>query len=476
LLTITLFCYFGSVGLVEAGNAECFVYCTSPRASYSDNWCEGHCKALEEAARAYNNGVRAHMEGQLRSALDWYQLCVRASPNYPDVYNNIAAIYRAAQRPTQAADMLHVALRLQPTDRLVAVQLGFLEQSLARWKSRKKTREVLRAVMRDALGAAPLSKEVEPFPTTAIDLAYVVAGDPRLALEAARIESRQAQSAVATLAPVLYRHSSELYIGFLLSDLRTHAVGFAMSGVIRHLSVRVALFPTQRAPNDAVWQDISSASAVHHISDLSEMPDIQAAQTVLNQRVHILINLNGNTEGARSEICAALPSLPLQLNFLGSPASLALNAVPYIVGDAVSLPPDIATVHYAEKALLLPFSHHPSDKHHFEELLPNQERLTKEDTPRGIFEMTAVNRILKLDAVTLSVWTQAVLRMVEVSPLLSLLAPAEARDNLLQHIQARGVQRRQMRLLERLAPQAHLQRHRAYLENTCSMCWEHVSG
>jgi len=115
-------------------------------------------------------------------------------------------------------------------------------------------------------------------------------------------------------------------------------------------------------------------------------------------------------------------------------------------------------VHYAEKALLLPFSHHPSDKHHFEELLPNQERLTKEDTPRGIFEMTAVNRILKLDAVTLSVWTQAVLRMVEVSPLLSLLAPAEARDNLLQQIQARGVQRRQMRLLERLAPQAHLQR------------------
>ena len=56
-----------------------------------------------------------------------------------------------------------------------------------------------------------------------------------------------------------------------------------------------------------------------HFIDLSQIPDNgKAADRIYNDGVHILVNMNGYTKGARNEIFALRPA-PIQVMWLGYP-------------------------------------------------------------------------------------------------------------------------------------------------------------
>ena len=59
-----------------------------------------------------------------------------------------------------------------------------------------------------------------------------------------------------------------------------------------------------------------------------------AADRVYHDRIHILINLNGYTKGARTEIFALKPA-PIQAMWLGYPGSSGADFMDYIITDKV---------------------------------------------------------------------------------------------------------------------------------------------
>jgi protein O-GlcNAc transferase len=58
---------------------------------------------------------------------------------------------------------------------------------------------------------------------------------------------------------------------------------------------------------------------------------------IFADRIHVLINLNGYTKGARTEIFAARPA-PIQAMWLGYPGTSGSTFMDYIITDSVTSP------------------------------------------------------------------------------------------------------------------------------------------
>lgn len=88
--------------------------------------------------------------------------------------------------------------------------------------------------------------------------------------------------------------------------------------------------------------------------DLSAVPDnAMAAAHIHKDGVHILINLNGYTKGARSEIFCLRPS-PVQAMWLGYPGSSGADFMDYIITDKVTTPPEHWKDAYTEHVVYMP--------------------------------------------------------------------------------------------------------------------------
>lgn len=94
----------------------------------------------------------------------------------------------------------------------------------------------------------------------------------------------------------------------------------------------------------------------------------QAADIIFNDHIHVLVNMNGYTKGARNEIFALKPA-PIQVMWLGYPGTSGANYMDYIVTDQVTSPLQYAE-HYSEKLAYMPHTFFVGDhKYMFPHLL-----------------------------------------------------------------------------------------------------------
>ncbi|KAJ6444201.1 nicotinamide N-methyltransferase [Purpureocillium lavendulum] len=72
--------------------------------------------------------------------------------------------------------------------------------------------------------------------------------------------------------------------------------------------------------------------------DVSAWPPEKLIEQIVRDGIHILVNLNGYTRGARNEIFAARPT-PIQMSFMGFAGSLGAEWCDYILADTTAIPP-----------------------------------------------------------------------------------------------------------------------------------------
>ena len=69
------------------------------------------------------------------------------------------------------------------------------------------------------------------------------------------------------------------------------------------------------------------------------MSDEEAAGAIRGAEIDILVNLNGYFGDARMGVFAQRPA-PIQVNYLGFPATLGAHYMDYIIADQTVIPPD----------------------------------------------------------------------------------------------------------------------------------------
>ncbi|KAJ6175436.1 hypothetical protein N7485_002350 [Penicillium canescens] len=134
--------------------------------------------------------------------------------------------------------------------------------------------------------------------------------------------------------------SPYLRVGYVSSDFNNHPLAHLMQSVFGlHNPSRVRSYCYATTPSDKSVhrQQIEKESSVFH--DASGWSVDRLVQQIVEDGIHILVNLNGYTRGARNEVFAARPA-PIHMSFMGFAGTLGAEWCDYILADTLSIPPE----------------------------------------------------------------------------------------------------------------------------------------
>ncbi|ODH13420.1 hypothetical protein ACO22_07272 [Paracoccidioides brasiliensis] len=149
------------------------------------------------------------------------------------------------------------------------------------------------------------------------------------------------------LPPTVYRPppppNPHLNVGYVSSDFNNHPLAHLMQSVFGlHNPSRVKAFcyATTASDNSVHRKQIEREAPVFR--DVSNWPVDRLVEQIVKDEIHILINLNGYTRGARNEVFAARPA-PIHMSFMGFAGTLGAEWCDYILADQISIPLETLT-------------------------------------------------------------------------------------------------------------------------------------
>ncbi|AYG70228.1 MULTISPECIES: tetratricopeptide repeat protein [unclassified Rhizobium] len=191
-----------------------------------------------------------------------------------------------------------------------------------------------------------------------------------------------------------------LRVGYVSSDLRDHAVGFALREVFEthdKNSVEIyAYYCGDPSPEDATQSRIKSA--VDCWREISGLSDRDAAGQIVADEVDILIDVNGYTKHARTKIFAHRPA-PVIVNFCGYPGTMGSPFHQYIIADEQIIPRE-NEIYYTEKVLRIPCNQ-PIDR---KRQIAERPRRSEVGLPEDAFIFACFNGMQKITAACFARW------------------------------------------------------------------------
>ena len=129
-----------------------------------------------------------------------------------------------------------------------------------------------------------------------------------------------------------------LNVGYVSSDFNNHPLAHLMQSVFgfhNQLRVKAFCYATTASDNSIHRQQIQREAP--HFHDASLWSVDQLVKQIVADGIHILINLNGYTRGARNEVFAARPA-PIQMSFMGFAGTLGAEWCDYLLADMTAIP------------------------------------------------------------------------------------------------------------------------------------------
>ncbi|MGO9134859.1 MAG: glycosyl transferase [Methylovirgula sp.] len=259
---------------------------------------------------------------------------------------------------------------------------------------------------------------------------------------------------IVSAAEVARRNHDRLRIGYLSSDMREHAVGFAMTDVVEtHDRAHFEIYAYYCGISRIDATQIRTKAGVDHWTDINGLSDEQAARKIAEDEIDILIDLNGYTKSARTRVFSLRPA-PIIVNWFGYPGSMGSPYHHYIIADPHIIPPEHERF-YSEKVVRLP-CYQPNDR----KRLVSPRVPTRRDAglPDDAFVYCCLNGMQKLTEITFQRW-MTILAQVSGS-VLWLLAGTKNTNERVQHMAAQhGIDPARIVFADKMANPDHLARY-----------------
>jgi protein O-GlcNAc transferase len=170
----------------------------------------------------------------------------------------------------------------------------------------------------------------------------------------ARFSLEHPESAPSVMRPDADR-PERLRVGFVSGDFRTHSVAHFFEPI---LSARdSAAFSYVLYSNNHVQDEVTERLRSHADDwrETGQLTDDALIELIRHDRIDILVDLSGHTAFNRLAVFARRAA-PVQVSYLGYPASTGLATMDYRITDAVTDPPVQADDWHCERLLRLPDS------------------------------------------------------------------------------------------------------------------------
>jgi len=196
-------------------------------------------------------------------------------------------------------------------------------------------------------------------------------------------------------------------------------------------------------------------AAFDRFIDVRTKTDEEVARLISDLQVDIVVDLNGHTRHARLGIVALRPA-PVQVSYLGFPATTGTDFIDYVIADATVLPFD-QQPHYSERIVHLPDCYLVNDrKRRIAPRTPTREEL---GLPAEGFVFCCFNNTWKIAPPVFDVWMR-LLKGVGGSTLWLFSDNGPAELNLRREAAARGVDPARLVFAGPLPHADHLARQR----------------
>jgi protein O-GlcNAc transferase len=150
-------------------------------------------------------------------------------------------------------------------------------------------------------------------------------------------------------------HPERLRVGFISGDFRTHSVAHFFEAIlsVRNRGAFTYVLYSNSHLQDAVTERLRACA--DDWRDVWQLADDALIELIRTDRIDILFDLSGHTVYNRLAVFARRAA-PVQVSYLGYPASTGLATMDYRITDAVTDPPVPADDWHCERLLRLPDS------------------------------------------------------------------------------------------------------------------------
>ncbi|GMH11397.1 hypothetical protein Nepgr_013238 [Nepenthes gracilis] len=429
-----------------------------------------------------NRGNTYKEIGRVSEAIQDYIHAINIRPTMAEAHANLASAYKDSGHVEAAIKSYKQALHLRPDFPEATCNLLHTLQCVCSWEVRDKMFVEVEGIIRRQIKMSVLPS-VQPFHAIAYPL------DPLLALEISRkyaqhcslIASRYSLPPFNHPAPIPVRTEGgyqRLRVGYVSSDFGNHPLSHLMGSVFGiHNRKNVEVFCYALSPNDGTEWRQRIQSEVEHFVDVSAMSSDMIAKMINEDKIQILVNLNGYTKGARNEIFAMQPA-PIQVSYMGFPGTMGATYIDYLVTDEFVSPSRFAHI-YSEKLVHLPHCYFVNDykqKNRYV-LDPHcQHKRSDYGLPEDKFLFACFNQLYKMDPEIVTTWCN-ILKRVPNSALWLLRFPAAGEMRLRAYAASQGVQPDQIIFTDVAMKNEHIRRSAlADLFLDTPLCNAHTTG
>lgn len=224
-------------------------------------------------------------------------------------------------------------------------------------------------------------------------------------------------------------------IGYASRDFYDHPTMHLMAGLFKlHDRDQFDVQLYSYGPDDESEYRKIAENDCDRFFDITNLSDFDAAQLIDDNRVDILIDLKGHTQGARLGVFALKPA-PVQVSYLGFPGTTGAGFLDYVITDRITTP-ESESLFYAEKPVYMPDCYQVNDRNQPVSSIS----LTRRDAglPESGFVFCSFNNSYKIEPDLYDVWME-LLRETPESVLWLLGRRREVITNIRKETEKRGV-------------------------------------
>lgn len=353
--------------------------------------------------------------------------------------NNLGRLLEIRKHFPEAEEMLTQSILINPKQPNVLTHLVHLRQKQCKWPIYQAIPGVTQQEMETATSAlATLSASDDPATQLAASRRYV---------------EEKVLHGVAPLAPPEGYVHPRLRVGYLSSDLHSHAVAILTAELYElHNREQVEVFAFCWSNEDGSPLRARVVRAMDHLIRIDAMSDRQAAEAIRSHEIDVLVDLHGLTLGTRPDILSYRPA-PVQITWLGFPGPTALPCIDYVVADEFVLPPELAPF-FTEKPLYMPHTFQINDRQRAIGATPTRAGC---GLPEDKFVFCSFNNNHKFTPDVFASWMR-ILQRTPDSVLWLVSDSKEVQDNLNLAAEAHGVERSRLVFAGRVLPADYLAR------------------